>query len=485
MPRESAIVRMAGGSPLETSAHSLPGLRASVRQQLEVLHNSARARASLQNSLYGAGEYVARPLTMLLAAPFLLHRLGLAQYGLWMLATAAVTSTNLISTGFGDGALKYASMYRSKNDWKRLEDTLRVNLTINLVLGGMLALLMWFGSPFAARSLFKIDQSLQGAAVAALRIGSAILVVSCVESVLVAALRAHERYGPSVVINVISRAAIVITACVLVSRGYGIAGIMVGTLCIVIASTISQITAARVIIGPISLLPSLSKAALSEVFAFGFFSWLQAVAGCVLNQADRLLIGVLLGSSAVAYYSLCVQAAQPIHGLIAAGLHFLFPHLSARLSRAPASELRAAVLSIFRINVVAAVVLCLPLAFFSKLTLQLWMGSAFAQQAWPLLSIVAFGFGFLALNVTAHYALLALGQVRLVSMLNLTGGAAMLGAMILLAPRFGLEGAAVARLLYGPITWLLYRRLHLLLAAPRGHQTGISAPLVLVEPNAQ
>ncbi len=422
---------------------------------------------------------------MLLAAPFLLHRLGLAQYGLWMLATAAVTSTNLISTGFGDAALKYAAMYRGKNDRKRLEETLQVNLAINLVLGGALALLMWWGSPFAVANLFKIDLALRADAITAFRIGSSILVVRCVESVLVAALRAHERYGPSVLISVLSRAAIVIMACVLVSQRHGIVAIMVGTLCIVIVSTTAQIAAARVVIGPISLMPSISKAAFSEVFGFGFFSWLQAVAGCVFNQADRLLIGMLLGTSAVAYYSVCVQAAQPIHGLIASGLHFLFPHLSARLSKAPASELRTLVLSIFRLNVTAAIVLCAPLALFSKLLLQLWMGTTFAQQAWPVLSMVAVGFGFLALNVTAHYTLLALGQVRLVALLNLAGGAAMLFAMVLLAPRFGLAGAAIGRVLYGPITLLMYWRLRSILSPVPARPSGLMAPMVMTEPEPQ
>jgi O-antigen/teichoic acid export membrane protein len=417
---------------------------------------------------------------MLLAAPFLLHRLGLPQYGLWMLATAAVTSTNLISTGFGDAALKYASMYRGKNDRNRLEDTLRVNLAINLVLGGMLALIMWFASPFAVGSLLKIDLALRAGTITALRIGSAILIIRCIESVLVAALRAHERYGPSVLISVLSRAAIVVMACILVSQRHGIAAIMAGTLCIVIASTIMQILTAHAVIGPISLIPSLGKAAFAEVFGFGFFSWLQAVAGCIFNQADRLLIGVLLGASAVAYYSVCVQAAQPIHGLIASGLHFLFPHLSARLSKAPPGDLRALVLSIFSLNVAVTVLLCVPLALFSKLILRLWMGAAFAQQARTALSIIAVGFGFLALNITGHYALLALGQVRLVSMLNLAGGISMLVTMTLLAPRFGIAGAAVGRLLYGPITLLMYWRLRSILSPRSQSPIEVSAPFAIV-----
>jgi O-antigen/teichoic acid export membrane protein len=282
--------------------------------------------------------------------------------------------------------------------------------------------------------------------------------------VLTAALRSHERYAPAVQISIVSRASIVITACILVGQGDGIVAIMVATLSIVASSVLVQALVVRTTIAPIWPLPSFDRAAFAEVFRYGFFSWLQAIAGCIFNQADRLLVGALLGASSVGYYSVCVQAAQPIHGLLAAGLHFVFPHLSARLSTARAAELRRLVASSFRINVIAAAMLCVPMVLLSKPILRLWMGAPFADQTWPVLSIISLGFGFLALNVTAHYSLLALAQVRLVAGLNLAGGAAMLAAMFLLAPRFGLAGIAGGRLLYGPITLLMYPRLRNLLS---------------------
>lgn len=437
-------------------------LRALIQARIHWLRASSRAQASLRNALWGAGEYIALPLTMLAATPFLLHRLGLIQFGLWMLASAAVTSSNLISTGFGDATLKYASTYR-EGEQLRFEHTLRVTLTINLALGSLLALLLWSGAPYAAESIFKIEPALRADAVAAFRIGSIILIVRCVESVLTGALRAYERYGPAVQISLFSRAAIVISACLLVWQGHGIRAIMAATLVVVSTSVLVQTMVVRLTIARFWLLPSFDSVAFREVFHFGCFSWLQAVAGCIFNQADRLLVGAMLGASSVGYYSVCVQAAQPIHGLLAAGLHFLFPHLSARLSSAQPSQLRHVVHPVFRFNALAAAVMCVPMVVLSKLLLRLWMGANFASQAWLVLSIIALSFGFLSLNVTGHYALLALGQVRLVAVLNMLGGVAMLAVIFLLAPRFGLPGAAAGRLLYGPITLLLYVRLHKLL----------------------
>jgi O-antigen/teichoic acid export membrane protein len=442
------------------------------------LRNSGIARTSLVNAVYGIGDYIAQPVAMLLAARFLLHRLGLSQYGVWMLVAAAISGASLVCTGFGDAALKYAALYRGRENRAKLEQILRVNLTINLVLSCMLAALIWCGSPLAASNWFKIDVSLRAAATSAFRIGSVILVVRSIESVFVGALRAHERYGPSVQISVLSRLAIVASACALVSRGHGIVAIMVATLALVTASAILQITAAWMVIGPMSLVPTVGRNEFLEVFGFGCYSWLQAVAGCIFNQADRMLIGVLLGTSAVASYSVCIQAAQPIHGLIAAGLHFVFPHLSARLSTAQVTELKTVVRSIFWLNLALAALLCVPLLLFSELLLRLWIGPAFAQQTWMVLSIIAAGFGLLGLNVTGHYALLALGQARLVALLNLAGGAAMLVAMVLLAPQLGLVGVAVGRFLYGPVTLLMYWHLPSLLSPRPTAHSEIAAPLV-------
>jgi O-antigen/teichoic acid export membrane protein len=123
---------------------------------------------------------------------------------------------------------------------------------------------------------------------------------------------------------------------------------------------------------------------------------------------------------------------------------------------------------------------------FGKPLLRAWMGPAVALQAGTVLSIVAVSFGLLGLNITGHYALLALGQVRLVSILNLAGGTAMLAVMMLLVPRYGLVGAAIGRLIYGPITLLMYWRLRLLiLSRDTRPQSSVPRPVSFLEPEPQ
>src|SRR5437764_12904104 len=77
------------------------GLGARVRS----LGNVARNRNST-NAFYGIADYLVLPIGMLLAAPFLLGHLGPAQYGVWVLAGAAVSSGGIVSGRFGDAAIK-------------------------------------------------------------------------------------------------------------------------------------------------------------------------------------------------------------------------------------------------------------------------------------------------------------------------------------------------------------------------------------------
>ena len=422
---------------------------------------SGRKLLTLVNGAYAVAEYVTQPLGMLFAAPYLLRHLGVSQFGIWMLASAAVSSGSLLSSGFGDAAVKYVAMYRGRNDRQGVARVVRGMLAINLMLGGLLAVVLWSLAPYAVHHIANIDPVLERTCLQSFRIGSLLLVVRSIDSVFVSTLRAVERYSPAIRIAMFSRIAALVAAIGLAAEGVGVSGIMVATLCISAFAVVAQAIAVRVKIGEIVLLPSLHRETIAMVAGFGGFSWLQAAAAVAFSQADRLVVGFFLGAPAVAVYSICAQAAQPVHGILGSGFHALFPHLSSRSETEPLADLRHTVSAAFKTNLVLAAILATPMILLSRSILSLWMGQDFARQAWLILSILAGSFALLAVNVTAHYTLLAIGLVRRVTYLNLAAGAAMLLLMLVLTPKFGIVGTACARLIYGPITWAMYYPLYI------------------------
>jgi O-antigen/teichoic acid export membrane protein len=412
------------------------------------------------NALYGVADYLVLPVGMLIAAPFLLRHLGVAQYGVWVLAGAAVSSGGIVSGSFGDAAIKYVGDCRGRGDWPGIVRIVRNMISINLVLSGGLAIALWCLAPYVTHHIVKVDRDLQAICVQSLRIGSGLLLVRSIESVFVSTLRAFETYGSTVRISVCSRVVILILAVALTRSGRNVIWIMAATLFVSICGTLAQAFALGTRIGRFSPMPLWQPRTLSGIAAFGTFSWLQAISGVVFSHADRFVVGFFMGAPAVAYYSLCVQAAQPVHGLVSAGLHFLFPHLSTRLPHASRAEIRRKLTMAFGINAALIAALALPLVVVGNRIISAWIGPAFARQPPLIFPTIVCSFAFLGINVTAHYALLAVGQVKIVTYLNLSAGIVMFLGMAILIPRYGLQGAASARLIYGPITCLAYLYLY-------------------------
>jgi O-antigen/teichoic acid export membrane protein len=432
------------------------------------------------NAIYGLADYLALPIGMLVSAPFLLKHLGTAPYGVWILASAAVSSGGIVSGSFGDAVIKYVGECRGRRDWLGIRRIIRNMISINLTLSSILAAILWCLAPFVTRHVLKDDFKLQTTCLISLRIGSGLLLVKSVESVFISTLRAFETYGATVRIAICSRIAILIAATVLAGYGHNVVWIMYATLFFSVLGMLAQAFALRNRIGAFAPLPSWHRKTAADITSFGTFSWLQAISGVVFSHIDRFLVGFFIGAPSVAYYGLCVQAAQPIHGLISSGMHFLFPHLSARYSVSPITETRRKVALAIKINILLVSILSVPVAVFGKHILTIWLGAAFAHQPQAMFPIIVCGFALLGLNVSAHYALLAVGQVRVLTFLNLFAGISMLILMALLIPRHGLQGAALARLVFGPITCLAYCQVYRIIWGVEMHTLIPQSPIYTV-----
>ena len=431
-------------------------------------------RAHFSNAAYGVLDYAAYPIAMLASAPTLLKHLGVAQYGIWIVTTAALNTGAIIASGFGDANIQYIASARSQGDGDILLRAVRSMLGINLLLGAALATISWMLVPFAIDHLVGSSGDLRAACLLGLRIACVLMLVRAIESVCVSTQRAFERYGAAIRISLLARIITVAAAVVLSIHGSGVAGIMEATAAFLVLGTAAQLMRLQQYLGAASLLPSFDREATAALFGFGAFSWVLAVSSVIFTQADRLLLGVSLGATTVTAYALCVQMAQPIYGIASSGLHFLFPYLAARNAVSQPTAIRKAVLAAFSVNLLIVFIGAGVLLLFGRAVLNAWVGQSMAQSAAGILAPITWSFALLGLSVPGYYALLALGRVHMVTALNITGGIAMLLLMACLLPLQGVHGIAMARLSYGLIALLMYVPLARALGGARA--TSLSAP---------
>jgi O-antigen/teichoic acid export membrane protein len=410
----------------------------------------------LTNAAYGVLDYVSYPVGMLLVAPIVLRRLGPSEYGLWMISTAVISAGGIIASGFCDANIQRVGTLRGTNKRDLIPLTVNSVLGINLVIGSALAFCAWIGADYAAPRVAGGHQLSTSECLIALRIASALILVRSIETVAVSTQRAFEQYRGTVQISSAVRLVTLAAAAVLALLGYRTVSILMATAVFLLLGTCLQFGQLRRLVGTVCLWPRFHSKETRILLSLGGFAWLQAMGSVVFGQFDRLALGVSFGANAVAPYALCVQFAQPIFGVTASGLSFLFPYLSGRRSTLSSIALKRTLLKAFVCNLFLVAVGAGTLLLTGGWLIQLWAGKAIAQNAARILVPTVIGSALMGLSVTGTYAMQALGRFRAVALINLTSRAAMLLLMIQLLRHGGIHGLALSRVCYGSMALFVY-----------------------------
>jgi O-antigen/teichoic acid export membrane protein len=413
-------------------------------------------RQPIGNAFYGVLDYAAFPIGMLMVAPILLRRLGVVDYGVWTVAAAAVNTGAILASGFGDANIQHVATSRRSNDKDGLLAVVRAMMGIHLTLGLLIAWIVWLLSPMAAARVARGDALLQFDCLWSFRIVCALILIRALESVCISTQRGFERYGNAVRVSVVARLAGLLLAIPLSANKHPVVAIVAANALLALVSLCIQLRSLKLLCSGYSIFPALNVSVIRTLVEFGSFSWILALCAVVFNQVDRLILGVLLGPVVVASYALCTQIAQPLYGLAASSLHFLFPYLSNRRVGDISGSSRQAVWLALACNV-GFVIASVPIVM--KLggpVLMHWAGPAVAQAAAPVFPMIVWSSALLGLNVTGTYTLMAMGRMRVVTLFTLAGGCLMLLMMWRLSGTLGLRAFAYARLVYGAISLLVY-----------------------------
>jgi O-antigen/teichoic acid export membrane protein len=413
-------------------------------------------KSHLINAVFGVIDYLAYPVGLLLLAPVILRALGMERYGIWAVATAAISTGAIIASGFGDANIRAVAIALATGDRKNMIETIRCALGIHLALGAAIACIGWCTAPWMTRHIAESRPELTLDCLWSLRIAGLLALIRAVETVFVSTQRAFSRYGSAIQISVIARLLALMAAGLVPMFVRSVSALLIVSFAIGLVALWIQMNQLYRLLGVTRLTPAFHPEITRRFLVFGGFTWLCSVAGLLFGQADRLVAGVAFGAAAVSAYAFCVQLAQPIYGISAAGLHFLFPYLTTRLAQSDNRALRRGVLITAAANASFVLVALGTLLLCGKGILHFWAGEAIAAAASSLLPAIVWSSALSALGVTGCYSMLALGRPGMVTAFNVAGGLAMMGAIVLLVPHYGLAGIAYGRLCFGPTVLFLY-----------------------------
>jgi O-antigen/teichoic acid export membrane protein len=208
--------------------------------------------------------------------------------------------------------------------------------------------------------------------------------------------------------------------------------------------------------------PALIWREVRMALGFGTWNYLTRLAGFFYLSADRIILTAYLGAGALPFYALPQRFVEQIHSLLSGQLHYLFPYFSSLGddSRTIIEKVEDPVRWMLAIT---AVVLYGGLALFGHPLLTILVGAEFADQASIPLALACIQGVFMAQVIFNYYATWSQNEAKVNALYDLTsyGGGCLLALGLI--PLFGVEGAALARLVVVPLFFfhLYYSRRYL------------------------
>jgi O-antigen/teichoic acid export membrane protein len=399
-----------------------------------------------RNAFLNLGGRATLVALALLSTPIVVHALGTAQYGVYVLALSLGGLLNILDLGLTPAIIMLLSRAWHEHEIGTMQRATSTGFTlflgIGLIGGGIMALLV----PWMADTLLHLPASTRGAARFALWLSTGAFVLNMWLAVFSAVPIALERYDlvTARVIGVSLTSTIAIIVCVL--AGGGLQALMVVNILTSVAGLLLFYAASRRLLPEIRLRPGFDRATFRQLARFSAFKFVGSVSGILTFRFDQFAIGALMNVTAVGYYAVPANASLRVFTSLIELIQPLFPRIS-KLRGDPVLR-RSLFLRGARVMNLTSLGILTILLVFADRVLRYWIhgdqGRVIALQSTPAFRWLLAAFIIQSLAAVPATFSEALGRPEINNIFSVAGALIHVPLVLILVPHFGITGAALA-----------------------------------------
>lgn len=414
----------------------------------------SRIRQSLvRNTAWNYVGFAVNLAVNLLLFPAVVATLGEAATGIWLLIGSVSGYMGLLQLGLAPAMGQFAAAALAREDEAALSRTVSTALGLMVVLGSLALMAL----PFVPELLrvFAVPEALAGDARFAFVLGIVGVPLQMPGHVFNAVLGAAQRQDRCTQVWMVSLIGKLAGIAALLALGYGLVAIMWLETALIVATGTLLARFAYAAVPHLRVGPGwLSAPAARELLALGGWMFANALSASLIEQTDRIVIGLFLTVEAVTYYAAAWKLYMLLYSLSTTLVQAMWPVAAGLHARGDVGGLQQLWLRMTKYTAALTWPLAGSLALAAGPILSAWLGDAFA----------------------AHTAVVQVLVVSFVVTAHNHAGFATLGAMRQMAPvvRFYSAPQAVLNLLLS--LWLV-RPLGIL-----GVALGTMLPVLLLQP---
>jgi O-antigen/teichoic acid export membrane protein len=410
---------------------------------------SIKKNRDFNNVLFSISSYFITPVVIIITTPMLLKNLGSANYGIWVLINSLINILGISNFGLGNAFIKIGSEYESSENDSMFNQLFSVAFTLSIIFSlaiNALTLLfdtflfpVFFGTS-GVHSIFPVIHLIGG--VVGLRI---------INSVISGSYMAKQRYDINSKVNIVYNVltSILFTGLALIYKDIKLLVIFLfisTVLLLFINAFIAKKVNSNLLFGL-----RLNRSIFMEIFKYGIYSWLQMIISALNNQADKLIIGSLLGPSVLGYYAVCMQLVIKIHEIPAAASAFLFAKFSSLYESKQTAQIRKVYSIAFMCKSIFIIIASLVAYVFAHSILTLWISLEFASLHTDLFRLLVLSVAIGAFAIIPNYYLNGTGFIKINTALSLSTSVSIFTIMSILIPYFGDSAAGLSRFVAIPL----------------------------------
>jgi len=376
------------------------------------------------------------------ATIIIVSKIGSENFGLLNLSFSVISFLAMIFLlGLNSGVLRYVSYYLGKNDKERIKGTVLAALKICGIIGVVILILLVIFSNYIAIEIFKKPEL-----ASIIRILALMMPLIILTEIFVSTFLSYKKIEYTTLIRDISEKIVkLILIAIFLSLGFGLIGITLSYVISALFTSLLLFYFLRKDIFPVFDKRIKAKYNTKELLLYSLPLIMTGLLTMLQKWADTFILGIYRTASEVGVYNIAFSSAALLVMVPTALMSLFTPVITNLYGRNKIKEIRKISIVVTKWIFMGNMPLFIFLVISPKSLLKFVFSTEYAS-GYSALTILAVAYVLLSITHVYVSNLLMVKKTKLISFLVLMSTLVNIILNILLIPKYGINGAALATL---------------------------------------
>jgi O-antigen/teichoic acid export membrane protein len=377
----------------------------------------------VHNTFFNVAMLMTNAVIAFLLIRFLLGRLGEARYGVWVLIGSVFRYRMVLGMGLNSAINRRIPMYLAKEDERGIQSVVSTALLFFSIIAVVLALLSVL-LYFKIGDWFAIEPGLVPVARMLVLIVGLGFAASTPLQLTTAVLSGLQRFDVISIVTVVVLTARTILLVVLLLRGYGLLTLgYIYSISEIVARALQYSYARRLLPAMSVAWKRVNRTLLKEMLFYGMNTFLYATGALIVYRASETIIGIFLGTTEVAQFSVAAAGVLLLSQFLQAFTTAVKPAVSDLDARDDQVRVRQIAFLTQKYSLLLLIPAAVFLAVMGKEFLTVWVGARFNDPAVirslaAVLAILTAGYGLVLAQHSNFLVLAGRGEHKVFGLLT-------------------------------------------------------------------